>query len=523
MKKIMAHRDINNGAALRPGTRFARDRAPSSPERYALASSPRATSFRAASRAARRRAAGLASIAALCLASSACGDSREPGATEAGTSSGDDVSAGGSTATSSGDVGGSSTGGASDGATSSTGADVCPEGPVEVVQGFLATPGETGLVPLGPCEARHRWYFAAPAGSVLELALTGHEGVAVEAVVGFPDTPALEPVVDGDTLAGPIASAGGDVATLQLVASRSGEFAVQLAAAEDGAGAQYELALACVRGCALETTRFPIVLAHGWTGFANIGPVDYFYGVPDHLGARGYPVSVTEVDKYNTSYARAEQLAAQLDALLPSWRARKVNLIGHSQGGVDARALISARGYGDRVSALITVGTPHRGSYAVDVALGYAPGPSQEVLFLLFDFLGAVTADEQADVEASLHGLSEAYMTNEFNPHNPDDPRVEYISYTGRSCAPDEFLNPQNDCEDLVDPIWALTYGILRAAQGDNDGLVTVESAKWGEFRGLMFADHLDEVGQLLGATDPAFDHLEFYLARARELAEGSH
>ncbi|MCA9717803.1 MAG: hypothetical protein KC468_24235, partial [Myxococcales bacterium] len=63
----------------------------------------------------------------------------------------------------------------------------------------------------------------------------------------------------------------------------------------------------------------------------------------------------------------------------------------------------------------------------------------------------------------------------------------------------------------------------LRAAQGDNDGLVTVESAKWGDYRGEMIADHIDEVGHLLGVTDPDFDHKQFYLDRARELADALH
>ncbi|MCX4245190.1 esterase/lipase family protein [Paraliomyxa miuraensis] len=399
----------------------------------------------------------------------------------------------------------------------------CSDGQTEVVQSFLPTPGQTGLVQLAPCERWHRWYFAAPAGSTVELALTGHDDIAVEALVGYPDVPQLAAVIDGDTLQGPLESGARATETLLFQAPRSGEFAVQIAASEELADAQYELEITCESGCELETTRFPMVLVHGWTGFANIGPVDYFFEVPGHLTERGYPVSVTETDKYNTSLVRAEQLAEQVDVLLSSWRARKVDLIGHSQGGIDARALISTLGHGDRVAALVTIGSPHQGSYAVDVALGLAPGPSQEVLFLLFDFLGAVTDDEKADVEASLHSLSEAHMQSEFNPNNPDDPRVEYISYTGISCAPAEFLDPQNDCQDVVDPIWTLTYGILKAARGANDGLVTVQSAQWGDFRGLMSADHLDEVGQFLGVTDPAFDHLQFFLDRARELAESNH
>jgi triacylglycerol lipase len=54
-----------------------------------------------------------------------------------------------------------------------------------------------------------------------------------------------------------------------------------------------------------------------------------------------------------------------------------------------------------------------------------------------------------------------------------------------------------------------------------SDGLVPVESAKWGRFRGCVAADHLSEVGQPVGLT-AGFDHLAFFGAIAAFLvAEG--
>ena len=46
------------------------------------------------------------------------------------------------------------------------------------------------------------------------------------------------------------------------------------------------------------------------------------------------------------------------------------------------------------------------------------------------------------------------------------------------------------------------------------DGLVTVDSAKWGTFLGCIPADHLDEVCQIAGASPGlgnGFDCLAFY------------
>ena len=53
-----------------------------------------------------------------------------------------------------------------------------------------------------------------------------------------------------------------------------------------------------------------------------------------------------------------------------------------------------------------------------------------------------------------------------------------------------------------------------------NDGMVTVESAKWGKFMGCVPADHLDEVGQPKDSANPltGFDHLQFYRTIASSL-----
>jgi triacylglycerol lipase len=50
----------------------------------------------------------------------------------------------------------------------------------------------------------------------------------------------------------------------------------------------------------------------------------------------------------------------------------------------------------------------------------------------------------------------------------------------------------------------------------------TVESSKWGEFRGCIPADHLDQVGQIddVGAShQTGFDSLRFYRNLAFDLA----
>lgn len=251
----------------------------------------------------------------------------------------------------------------------------------------------------------------------------------------------------------------------------------------------------------------PIVLLHGMAGFDRIGPLDYFFGVADALEADGHQVFTTQVDPLQTIEVRAGELTDQIDRILAETGADRVHLIAHSQGGLDARFLISSLGYGDRVATLTTIATPHRGSRVADIALGLAPGPAEEALGLLADLLvGGVTGSEQ-DLVGQVHELTEEYALGEFEPANPDDPDVEYYSVAGvTKVAP--FLNPLSD--DACDPLLVAGYALI-AAGGPNDGLVSTASARHGTLLATLPADHFDEVGQILGTTAVAFDHRAFY------------
>lgn len=458
-----------------------------------------------------------ARIATFTLLLAACGDPSEPGDDPGSTGSASTGAPIPTTGAPDPDAS-SEAGSGSDGAT--TGAPAaCPPGEAIVERGYFTIADAPTATELTNC-GEDRWYFAAASESTVEITLTRTAGAALTAVVAYPDDP--PETAWSQAIATPATS---DAAPAKLLfpVPRSGEFALHIDAAEDDAAATYDLAIRCILGCERETTRFPIVLVHGWTGWDAVGPLEYFYNVADELTDLGYPVHVVRLDPYNHSDIRAAQLGDQIDLVLPQWRARKVDLIGHSQGGIDSRGVIGTYGYGDRVSALISIGSPHRGTFIADAALGLAPGPVEDVAGLLLNFLGAVTAQEKSDAIASFESLSEAHMVGEFNPMNPDDERVQYISYTGRTCDTLDFLDPEMNCQDLVDPLIGWSYDILKAFRGPNDGLVTVDSAKWGDYRGEMIADHIDEVGQVLGLTDPKFDHLEFYRARARELASEQH
>jgi triacylglycerol lipase len=290
---------------------------------------------------------------------------------------------------------------------------------------------------------------------------------------------------------------------------------------------------------------FPIVLMHGMGGFNELEnlpiTVSYFNGVQADLEAHGEKeVFVTVAPPFNTSEERAAALMPQLLDILAQTGAAKLNIIGHSQGGLDARVLTSPGGLalGDVVASVTTVATPHRGTPVTDLALGLVSGVSEAtfsavtgaLLQLLED--GVYSVKSNPNLYAQMNEMTTSYMASTFNPKYTDAPGVVYASYAGRTnlesgtgvCDGGEYANQPSDV-DVPQAVLATTADYIQAQGLDSDGLVPVGSAKWGTFMECVPADHLKEVGMLFqSGADPisGFDHLVFFrTVVARLRAEG--
>jgi len=284
---------------------------------------------------------------------------------------------------------------------------------------------------------------------------------------------------------------------------------------------------------------YPIVLAHGFFGFEKFAGQDfvtYFYGVKQQLQGEGEIVFTPAVDPFNTSDFRGAQLAARIEEIVAKTGYEKVNIIGHSQGGLDARVAANLRP--DLVASVVTVATPHGGSPVADVVLKIVADPNaQGVVSDLFNLIGAPLYDEigeETDVILPLKLFSSPGI-DAFNKAHPDSPGVFYASIAGRTdlhiggdpCDADvalPFISDWEDTLDITDPMMSLCESILDGGFGDpypNDGLVRVKDSKHGQFWGCLPTDHLDEVGQLFGdgaGLGNKWNHEAFYSAVVAEL-----
>jgi triacylglycerol esterase/lipase EstA (alpha/beta hydrolase family) len=192
----------------------------------------------------------------------------------------------------------------------------------------------------------------------------------------------------------------------------------------------------------------------------------------------------------------------------------EVNFLAHSMGGLDCRHLIthiSPQQY--RPISLTTLSTPHRGSSFMDFCRDYlglgriSPQKSTTSKSSTEAFVEPTDTDtkaKQIQAQTSLSStilthtllaktldtpayanLTTSFLQNTFNPMTPDSSDVEYYSFGA-------VIPKQDDDGGL--PIWHplyLPHKVVTEREGrENDGLVSVKSARWGKFVGKLACDH---------------------------------
>ncbi len=249
-------------------------------------------------------------------------------------------------------------------------------------------------------------------------------------------------------------------------------------------------------------TKYPLLLVHG-IGFRDRRYFNYWGRIPKELKRNGAAVYYGMQDGCITVEAAGEQIKKRILEVIDETGCEKVNIIAHSKGGLDARYVISTLGMDDYVASLTTVGTPHRGSQVADEAQKLPDSLYRKVAAYMdrsFRKLG----DENPDFYNACHEFTSEYA-EKFNRENPDSGKVYYQSYTSVMSGMFSF------------GILAFTYLILRK-YGRNDGLVTVESAKWGEFRkvyepvrhrGVSHGDTIDLMREDFSGFDPREAYVE--------------
>jgi triacylglycerol lipase len=193
-----------------------------------------------------------------------------------------------------------------------------------------------------------------------------------------------------------------------------------------------------------------------------------FVNIARHLTGLGHAVMVTTVHPTASIALRAAALKHAINEQLAALnqRGRKVIILAHSMGGLDARHMIARLGMEQSVTALVTISTPHRGSPYADYLLRHL---NRFKALQLFHALGL---DASAAIDLTTGACAE------FNERTPDVPGVKYFSVSA--------ARPMRQLSPLLYASWK----IIDAVEGDNDGMVSVKSAAWANHLGTWPADH---------------------------------
>lgn len=262
--------------------------------------------------------------------------------------------------------------------------------------------------------------------------------------------------------------------------------------------------------------KYPILLVHGM-GFRDDRAVGYWGRIPGKLKENGFSVYLSGQDSNGSIESNSRKVAESIDKVLKAEHADKVNIIAHSKGGLEARYAASSLGYSDKIASITTLSTPHNGSKTVD-KLMKIPEPlikgGCKVTDLWFRLLG----DKNPDTFSAICSFR-TEDARRFNEQNPDIESIYYQSYA--------FLMKHSRSDMLM---WFPNL-VVRHWDGENDGLLSPESVKWGNFKGVVTGvgsrgiSHCDEVDmrrcRLSGKKgNGVSDISDFYVGIAKELEQ---
>lgn len=262
--------------------------------------------------------------------------------------------------------------------------------------------------------------------------------------------------------------------------------------------------------------KYPVLLAHGM-GFRDDKRIGYWGRIPRALEGTGCRVFFGNQEGNADVETNGKQLAQRIDQILQETGAEKVNIIAHSKGGLDSRYAISELGVGEKVASLTTLATPHHGSKTVDKLMKF-PDPLIRFVGFCGDCWCRVLGDKSPDTYRVIRSFT-TQAAAEFNARTPDQEGIFYQSYA--------FVM-KNPTSDFLMWIPNLVVGCI---EGENDGLLTPEAVRWGDFKGVYRGigrrgvSHCDEIDlrrrpMSKTAGEGISDITDFYCRIVEDLAQ---
>lgn len=259
-------------------------------------------------------------------------------------------------------------------------------------------------------------------------------------------------------------------------------------------------------------TKYPILMVHG-VFFRDFKYLNYWGRIPKELEDNGATIYYGNHQSAASVEDCGKELADRIKYIIKETGAEKVNVIAHSKGGLDMRYALSQCGISEYVASLTTINTPHRGCEFADYLLSKIPKAQQDTIARTYNATLKKLGDPNPDFMAAVSDLTVS-ACNKRNEFIQDAENVYYQSIGSKLNVARSGRFPLN-----------LSYKLVEAFDGPNDGLVGEGSFQWGENyrfltvegkRGISHGDVID----LNRENFKGFDVREFYVELVNELKE---
>ncbi|MBP3401554.1 MAG: hypothetical protein J6K85_00680 [Clostridia bacterium] len=232
-----------------------------------------------------------------------------------------------------------------------------------------------------------------------------------------------------------------------------------------------------------------------------------FGKIGDVLANEGNSVHIADTDGFGTIESNAEQLKSFIERVLAETGAEKVNIIAHSKGGLDSKYMITELGMEDKVASLTTLCTPHKGSIIASWIWKLPMWLKRYFAFFINTFYKIALGDKHPDAVTAcdqLRARDESEETLRFSH------KVYCQSYSSS-------IDKVRDCFVMALPMKMQKHFELP----ENDGLVSEESSKFGNYRGKCLdipVSHV-QIIDIFSKKSQKEKIYEFYKSVCEELA----
>ncbi len=251
-------------------------------------------------------------------------------------------------------------------------------------------------------------------------------------------------------------------------------------------------------------TKYPILLVHGIV-LKESRIFRAFGGIGKQLSAHGYRVYTSKQDGFGTIENNAEQLKTQIEDILKTENAEKINLIAHSKGGLDCKYLIKDLQYEDKIASLTTLCTPHKGS---PIASKILKLPKFMLKFIAFwiNFWYRIFGDKHPDA---------LNVCKQLQRHDDS----EFLPFSDKVYCQSFSTTIEKSKDDFI---MGIPFMFSKHFEKDRtDGLVPVDSAMFANYRGQCTTDPTShtQIVDFMVPKKKKEEIYKFYLAICEELS----